>query len=69
MDNGSVNDSRADIDLRALSEKFRRIQDENQRLRALLAENGIDLPVAPPAEAKLQTPTSARRRVGCSERA
>jgi hypothetical protein len=37
-------------------EKFRRIQDENQRLRALLTENGINLPVAPPAGAKPQTP-------------
>ena len=62
-----MNDSRADIDLRALSEKCRRIEDENQRLRALLTENGIDLPVAPPAEAKPQTP-SARSTLNTTQK-
>ena len=50
-------DSQADIDIRALSERCHRLEDENQRLRALLTENGIDLPVGP-AEAKPQTPSS-----------
>src|SRR5215471_20037930 len=50
-------DSQADIDIRALLERCHRLEDENQRLRALLTENGIDLPVGP-AEAKPQTPSS-----------
>ena len=49
-------DSQADIDTRALSEKCRRLEDENQRLRALLAENGIDLPLAP-SQSRPQTPS------------
>ncbi len=49
-------DSQADIDIRALSEKCRQLEDENQRLRALLTENGITLPVTPTVEAKPQTP-------------
>ncbi len=47
-------DSQADIDIQALAEKCGRLEAENQRLRALVAENGIALPVTP-AEAKLQT--------------
>ncbi len=55
--NGSVmGDSPAKSDTRALSEKCRRLEDENQRLRALLTENGLDLPAAPKAETKPQTP-------------
>ena len=40
----------------ALSEKCRRLEHDNQRLRALLTENGIALPVTPTVEAKPQTP-------------
>jgi hypothetical protein len=50
-------DSKADTDMQALAEKFRRLEDENRRLRALLTENGIALPVTPPVEANPQTPT------------
>ena len=58
IDNGSVKgDSQAGIDIRALSEKCRGLECENQRLRALLAENGIALPVTP-FEAKSQNPPS-----------
>ena len=49
-------DSQADIDIRALAEKCRRLEDENRRLRALLTENGIGLPVTPPVEVNPQTP-------------
>lgn len=59
-------DSQADIDVRALSEKCRRLEGENQRLRALLTENGIDLPVGP-AEAKPQTP-SARSTLNTAQK-
>ena len=47
-------DSQADIDIQALAEKCWRLEAENQRLRALVAESGIALPVTP-AEAKRQT--------------
>lgn len=59
-------DSQADIGIRALSEKCRRLEDENQRLRALLTENGIDLPVGP-AEAKPQT-KSARSTLNTAQK-
>ncbi len=59
-------DSQGAIDIRTLSEKCRRLEDENQRLRALLTENGIDLPVGP-AEAKPQTP-SARSTLNTAQK-
>ncbi len=67
IDNGSVKGgSQADSHTRALSEKCRRLEDENHRLRALLTENGIDLPVGP-AEAKPQKP-SARLTLNTSQK-
>jgi hypothetical protein len=54
MDNGSVKDSKTGGDLLALAEKCRRLEEENQRLRAVLARNGIDHP-PPPAETKPKT--------------
>ena len=57
IDNGSVmGDSPANSDTRALSEKCRRLEDENQQLRALLTENGLGLPTTPKAGQKPQTP-------------
>ena len=58
--------SQADSHTQALSEKCRRLEDENQRLRALLTENGIDLPVGP-AEAKPRTPP-ARSTLNTSQK-
>lgn len=44
------------VDIQVLAEQYQRLEDENQRLRALLTENGIALPVAPAVEAQPQTP-------------
>ena len=49
-------DSKDDSDLRALTGKCRRLADENHRLRELLAEKGITLPVTPSVEPKPQLP-------------
>ncbi len=51
-----MGDSPANTDTRALSEQCRRLEDENQQLRALLTKNGIGLPTTPKAEQKPQTP-------------
>lgn len=52
-----MGDSPANSDTRALLEKCRRLENENQQLRALLIENGIGLPATPKAvEQKPQTP-------------
>ena len=42
----------ADIDIRALLEKCRRLEDDNEQLRALLTDNNIAFPFAPRVEAK-----------------
>ncbi len=44
------------VDIQVLAEQYQRLEDENQRLRALLTENGIALPVTPAVEAQPQTP-------------
>jgi superfamily II DNA or RNA helicase len=49
-------DSKGDLNDPTLAEQCRRLEEENQRLRALLTENGITLPVAPAIEALPQTP-------------
>src|SRR5215472_18956142 len=55
IDNGSVEgDSKANVDVRALLEKCRRLEGENQQLRDLLAENGIAVPAARPNGQPLQ---------------
>jgi hypothetical protein len=57
IDNGSVmGDSPTNSDMQALSEKCRRLEDENQQLRALLNQNGIGLPGTPKAVEQKQTP-------------
>ena len=49
-------DSKDGTDLQALTGKCRRLEDENRRLRELLAEKGITLPVTPSVEPKPQLP-------------
>ena len=48
-------DSKGDLNDPTLAEQCRRLEEENQRLRALLTENGITLPVASAIEALPQS--------------
>ena len=55
IDNGSVRGDLKAVDVQVLAEECQRLEDENQRLRALLTENGIALPVTPAVETPPQT--------------